>query len=501
MGAPITWRTVQGDSQAAAVSNIFEQSRVNLAGGLGALGGVLKDQEVVATRNMAALDEAAKQAYLDQLSGAKTPEQLAALQASGALDAARQGLSVQARAAVRGADEARTTALRTNLAAEQQFGIGQKDFADAPGREQVKALQAAGKFAEADALAAQLDLRVRSDLIAAGRTGARDQVLRDRTDTAYAQTLEDQAFSRPLTRAAALRGERIGVLGLADTEQAASDKTELRTLETALAGAAARNAADVSAMALKQGALAKQLGFPTNASGQADFANMNEAQIKLFDQGAKTMGVPPSTAAMSGDTEKADSYLRELGASGKFSPRVLRANENAIRGAFNSGAPAPVGNDAFNVALTAAKNQVGFDRSDANNWYAPNSPDARKSYEDLAKQIPDLVKGNSTGWDQAEDVEDVQSLIGEIGAVGIKRKDGTSVVPSANDVMRFVRASDGGLFLDSTRATNIRKKLEEWVNTPEAIKMSQDGLKSQSWRDKQRVMQILKDANNPAPKK
>ncbi len=318
-----------------------------------------------------------------------------------------------------------------------------------------------------------------------------------RNDQTYADSLVDRKnlveVVRPITNEGLIRTNN-------EQRLATADAAETRGLQNELARMQQIDDAAAKATGQSQKVLASKLGIPMDASGLPDFRSASGTQIASFDAlaGSKEWaGIPKSSTS---DTARGNARYQELSESGKYSPRVLQANEAAIRNTASSVRPGLVGNDAVAVADATARNQVAFDRIDANNWYAPNSPDARRSYEELATKIPDIVKGSSNGIDAKEDVEAVQSLIGEIGSVGIRRKDGTFVVPSANDVMRFVRSSEGGWFRDDSRAKNIKEALTEWVNSPEAIKMSQDGIKSQSYRDAQKIQQVSRDLLSP-PKK
>jgi hypothetical protein len=118
--AAITWRTLMGASPSEA-SRGFESAQRSIAGAFDQLGGLIKDREagIKAEEDRAA--EGRVQGFLDRIQGVRTPEGVAALQASGELDALRASLRPADLARVRGAEEARTTALRQGVVAENAF--------------------------------------------------------------------------------------------------------------------------------------------------------------------------------------------------------------------------------------------------------------------------------------------------------------------------------------------------------------------------------------------
>lgn len=120
MTEPITWRSIRGPSLAEA-SRPLEAAQQSITGAFDKFASMLREREAV---NQGVLDrdnEAKVQTFLDRLQGAATPEQVAALKASGELDTLRAALKPADLARVRGAEEARTTALRQGIVAENVF--------------------------------------------------------------------------------------------------------------------------------------------------------------------------------------------------------------------------------------------------------------------------------------------------------------------------------------------------------------------------------------------
>ena len=154
MAAPITWRNVDTANLAqSAVPLAYSQQSIN--GAFDAFQNILRQRQDVDNANTAAIQEVGKQNFLDALAQARTPEQMAALQQSGQLDAMRQSMGAQARNAVRGADESRLASVRQQTTQEQAFNAAQLERSQVPLKDEIASLTANGKFAEARELAQQ----------------------------------------------------------------------------------------------------------------------------------------------------------------------------------------------------------------------------------------------------------------------------------------------------------------------------------------------------------
>ena len=498
MAGPITWRSLQPSADPNLGAQLLANAQRSINNAFDPFQKIIQDQHAFGAQQAGLVREGNREAFLEALHGTRTPEELASLQASGRLDALRANLTPDNLAVVRKAEAARLTDLRQQIVAGQQFELGQIDYAQMPIKDQYGALLAQGKLAEAQALlASNPQLRGQALLQDAAAKTERALVDRSRSDLDYAQRVTERE-----------RGNRIGTIQLTNAEQAAADAAETRRLEERLAREAAKVGADRDASGQALGALAKEMGLPLTAQGRPDFAKFDSQQLSSFDDVAGIKGLPTSTTYSTGDTVKADSLFRSLAGSGEFSPRVLRANEGAVRGVFSSSLGTPVGNDAVNLALANAQNQVGFDRVDANNaFHAPGSADARNAFDSLAKEIPEIIKGMPSDWTRGfnagEDVPDLQKSLLRMATEGVKVTiDGKeeTVVPSANIVKGILRTVEGGWFSDSKRAQNLEAAVQQWMRSSAGQTMIREGLLSQKFRDQKRVEQVFRE-NLLGPKK
>lgn len=144
MATPITWQNVQGRSLAEAATPL-QYAAQNIGSAFDKLGGVYTDYQTQQQKQIDDADALRVQTFLDRLQGAASPEAIAKLKASGELDAMRAGIvNPKNMALVRGADEARLTAVRSLTEQGQKFGIGQDEFNARSVTDQAMLLAASG---------------------------------------------------------------------------------------------------------------------------------------------------------------------------------------------------------------------------------------------------------------------------------------------------------------------------------------------------------------------
>lgn len=506
MGTPITWRSVVGPSPAQALDPLLASQRT-FGSAFDAFNRVLAQREAFAAEQAAGVREGNKQAFLDALDQAKTPEDLAAPQTVEQLNALKARLTPDNLAAVRGAEAARLSGLRQQTLDTQKYNAGQTAFKEQPLLDKYGSMLAAGDHAGARKFLEDNQLSQEAPLWSALTAAERSKVKQGREDTQWDQQQTDR-----------VRSTRIADLNLKALEQQASDAAETRRFETRLAQERARITADRDAATAAQmplvDALKKAKGWndlPVVA-GKPDFNNWNSEQRAAFDTLAEKHGIPTSTSSITGDTVRANDLMKRLTSSGEFSPRLLAANEGAVRSLYAVTDTAPVGKDAITQALAAAREQAGIEGVDRNNaWHAPGSEDARNSYSKLAPAIEAMVTRRGGDWftNKRDQTEEIQKVVGEMAATGVKVKirdedtgktEEVSVVPAVNDVVRFLESSGTGWFSDDAFAQNFRQNMKEWLNSEAGQTAVKQGLKSQKYRDRQRVQQIFRESLSPSKK-
>jgi hypothetical protein len=504
---PITWRNVSGPNLAEAARPL-QLAQQGLTSGFGTLADQLKSMENVDRANWEQQKVNNTNEFLNQIYAAKGPEGFKAMQDSGQLQQLLTSFGAQIdQARAREVMDTRLGTLQDRAVKDINYKNTMLEDAQAP---EVRRIQT---LALTDPKAAKAELDKNPDLLKAFEVAklidSQGQILvdRDRAATRFGwEEKEAPVRLKGLELTNQSKGQEITLGGyrIKEAKQGWEDRVAARELEDTIARAGAEHSVQRDAQGRAQGALVAKINegiadpklrLPVDARGHADFSNMTKEQIQQFDQAARVTGVPLAATTISGDTNRADDFYARLTASGKFSPRLLKANENTIRSAFNSpvGERALVGNDAFNSRLATAQNKVYFDQLDSKSWYAPGSPNATKAYESLASEVPNLIDKTS-GFGTAEDVSYLQDLVHEMGQKGIEVAPGKFVTPSVEDMRNAIRTAGGGWFLDSTRASNARAILKKSLQDAATKQKIADAAKSEEWRNKQRVKEELSKA-------
>ena len=233
------------------------------------------------------------------------------------------------------------------------------------------------------------------------------------------------------------------------------------------------------------------MGYPVDDSGRANVDDYAPEQKAALNKEVVLAGGQPIDVVRGSDTAVADKMLARLMQSGEFSPETIMKNRDVIRGAFASNVSSgAIGNDAAAIALARAQEKVINEERAKDNWSAPGNPDARKSYDDLAKDVPTLIDKTS-GVDPDEDVASIQKLLTDLAVNGIEVKEGVFVTPSINDVRAAIRQAEGGWTHDSARADNVKSYLETLMKSPNVAKRLAEAEDLKQYQRKQAVRELL----------
>ena len=480
MASPITWQNVNGRSLAEAAAPLESASKLilggfdrlsNTADGYGKLQQTVQNQE----------EEANVQNFMERLQRARTPEEVAALQASGELDALRAVLKPASLAKVRGAEDVRIGSLMQQTTARNTFEDSMADRAADPIRQAYRVAVLNRDEATQKAIRdANPNLRGLDRLLDEERKLERTFVEQDRADR-----------MAPIQEANAIAEGKIKGLQLSGAEQAAKDAAEQRRLSAQLAREQQTYLSGKVAGEEILGSTAKRLGLPVDDSGRAKVDDYTPEQKAALNKEVILAGGQPIDVVQGSDTAVADKMLSRFMQSGEFSPETVMKNRDAIRGAFASNVSSgAIGNDAAAIALARAQEKVMMEEKAANNWSAPGNPDTRRNYEELAKDVPALIDKTS-GIDPDEDVASIQKLLTDLAVNGIEVKKGVFVTPSINDVRAAIRQAEGGWFSDSTRADTVKSYLETLMKSPNVAKRLAEAEDLKQYQRKQAVREIL----------
>lgn len=194
MGTPITWRNVEAVNPAAAAQPM-QAATGTINGAFDIFNKIIQQRQAVDAGNVQVMDEVSKQNYLDRLQQETTPEGMAALVASGELDAARQALSAAARNSVRPAAEARTASLVNTQRGTEKFGwerAGETRAVNVDTRAEATAAQAA-LLAPLTRAATTASTEVSNQQVLTGQQGIRrsEQEIRESAQRIDASKLQE----------------------------------------------------------------------------------------------------------------------------------------------------------------------------------------------------------------------------------------------------------------------------------------------------------------------
>lgn len=422
MAAPITWQNVTGPSLAQAAIPMESAAKLILDGFDRAgktLTGYNTQQQAIEDRGA----DAQVQSFLERLQRVRSPEEVAALQASGELDTLRAGLRPQDLAKVRGAEDARISSLMQQTTAKNTFDDALAKRAADPIFEQFRLAGLNGDEAtQAKLLAENPSLR-----------GWAGEVERDKA-------LERKLLEQKRADELAPLTHKNDIAAAKEVQRAQAEKESTRRLEATLADALAQRTA---AETPKLGAFPKVVGYSPAQPGVTPPAPTSVEEAEALNESILQGGTGITGPRVS-DTVVADNFVRKLRESKEFPPEFIEKNLASIRSSFDSTARGGrVGNDAASAALDRAKERVMFDEKMKNNWSAPGTADVKNSYEALAKELPSLIDKTS-GTSIEEDLPYLQEKLQELAINGIEIQPGEFVTPSINEVRAALRIAQGG---------------------------------------------------------
>lgn len=229
---PITWRNIETDTTRGA-AGLMEVARRAFNDGIGSFQGIVEDKNAVGQANWDQQRANNTNAFLDRLAQYKTPEELAAAQASGELAALRQQYGGQVDAtAIRGAEASQADVLMKRIAAQNQYGDDKINRDARPLMEQYQGLLAQGNAAGAAKFLADNRLSVDEsgalqDLQNLQKTQFSQGIQKSnlaiaQAGNARAQTLFNDNMNETLQKRAVLGGVQSSLSGSADLADAKS---------------------------------------------------------------------------------------------------------------------------------------------------------------------------------------------------------------------------------------------------------------------------------------
>ena len=468
MASPITWQNVNGRSLAEAAAPMESASKLilggfdrlsNTADGYGKLQQTIQNQE----------EEANVQNFMERLQRARTPEDVAALQDSGELDALRAVLKPASLAKVRGAEDARIGTLMQQTTAKKTFDIAQRDLAEAPMRDRIAVLTAQGKHQEAAELMATSGIRNVAPLAQADTAASRATTQFNNQQSAEARAAAAHEVSLATNK-----------LQLTKAEQEVADALVMRNLDAQLGKVGAEHQATVSKNRSLINAAAKELKLPTDSEG--NLKTLDSKQTALLDSYLKVNNLPPLASIQTADTSAAARYIEDLRASGKYTPSQLATVESKLGSVFSTVPIADIGNTAAASAKKDAM-QEALDKENRMRYGIPSTPENTAELREASRPLlANLAKTDS--W-RGESYRRQLATFLDSGGIPTGEKDSNGnqirVLPSPEQLANLIDKVDtsyGVLGLTGFYGKDVTSVLEDWAKTPEAIAGAKELLKS-----------------------
>lgn len=355
MAGPITWRNIQGLSPTEAIRPLVGAQQ-SFDGAFDALNKVIAQREALNQANYEAQQLNAQNAYRDLLATVTTPEALAQLQQSGALQRMMEQMSPQARAGVRGAAEERLTAVQNLVKQGQQYDIGQRDFREAPEVDRINKLIQTGQFAEAESELNRLDLRQEAPLY---------QALRERQRGIVKEGYEDNAETRA---------------------QNQDDRAERTTTEQILSSRQSRKQSGEKHQEWRRDRDNRNLREEL-ASAVAQAAQ-NHRQTVASLQARKSNG---EDVTIPSDTDAFNNFLNVARLTNRYPAHMLEEVRQSAGSLFDS-ARVAVGQDAAELREEAAAMDHEIAEFEKNEAAAMGSTDPLKNLDTVLKDIVSGIK-------------------------------------------------------------------------------------------------------------
>ena len=533
MSAPITWQNIQGANLAAAAvplayaGQTFDKAFDRLGGALtGYEQGQQKDLEFARLQQ--------KNAFLNVLAQAKSPEELAALEQSGALQAAQAGMDPMALASVRGAAESRNAALMglvkesnsfddalqsrqlKQLGDQHKLLIQNSDIAGAEAFVQANANVPGfvNVITESEKFGRQRDIDLFTDSqrpklqkIAAEENSfneanlpAKQSAIIDAQNTARrnnedAESLRGARNSAERSRLALEEQNRI------EAATKFVEKQDDTAITNKLFQARDKHLADIEKANVFSKVYAKQRGYAMK-DGEIEYSKLTPEQIKEMDNAAVRKGF---MAVGSGDTDAYKKWKKELVKSGQFTQAAIDRNDENIRKAFDSKiGNALVGNDASNKANKEAKADVELDKVLNTTWGAPGTPTIKDKYNSLAEDLvanPAKYLDMQSGLGVEKDISAAQGMIYKLALEGIEVEPGKFATPPMNVVLNAMRTASGHWINDSKRSRNMLEIIKSDMKKSQVLKDLAISEQAQAAYDRRLFQQKLKgDTGVAVPK-
>jgi len=462
--AVITWENVNAPSNADAMRGM-ESAQRGITLGLDRFGQMISNQEAVESARLGRVKNDNTQAFLDEVGKFRTPAELQAAQASGALDQlrARFGTEID-RTAARGAYDARNESLMAQTLAGNKF-------------DQTLRMQGITNPAE---LQAAKDSAALAPLTAANNMDvARNRSINLPAEQALVVAENSGKLERaPLNNSNALReakfkqemAPQLEALTRGETTEKGKvlKDTELsRQVDADVAEFTANHASTTGAMRDSINAFGAKYSndlVPKNKDGTIAINQMKAPLIANFNKELAKAGLPPLESTESGDTAALNTMLSSL--KSKYPAAQVARVAASLPFGLGTAPQAAIGNDLA-IQENNARMQAALDKDLENRFGTVANPG---NQGELLKVGLESINGITENANKREDFKRELAAFIDKGGIKITGKEGevSRILPSPDQLQTLINSINQGYL--SSSESEINSVLERWVENSETKK-------------------------------
>jgi len=455
--AVITWENVNAPSNADAMRGM-ESAQRGITLGLDRFGQMITNQEAVESARLGRVKNDNTQAFLDEVGKFRTPAELQAAQASGALDQmrARFGTEID-RTAARGAYDARNESLMAQTLAGNKF-------------DQTLRMQGITNPAE---LQAAKDSAALAPLTAANNMDvARNRSINLPAEQALVVAENNGKLERaPLNNSNALReakfkqemAPQLEALTRGETTEKGKvlKDTELsRQVDADVAEFTANHASTTGAMRDSINAFGAKYPselVPKNKDGTVAISQMTDVMKKGFNTELSKAGLPSLESTESGDTTAFNTMLSSL--KSKYPAAQVARVAAGLPFGLGTAPQAAIGNDLA-VQEKQARMQAALDKDLGDRFGTVANPG---NQGELLKVGLEAINGITKNSDKQEDFKRELSAFIDKGGISLKGSDGVTrrVLPSPGQLQTLINSINQEYL--SSSEFEINSVLKKWT--------------------------------------
>lgn len=456
----ITWRNVDRPALSEAMRPLLgAQQSFNAS--FDTLGQMLNRTEQVGNNNVAVGNEVAKQQYLTMLDSAKTPEELAALQKTEQFQNAFNTLNAAAQGQVRTADDARLTALRSQVTQGQDYATGQTAFAQKALRDQVAGEVAMGTATPERIKEAGLDNS--APLYAAlrqGQIGEQDRKLKQQQFGL--QVNQDTRAGAEENRKAGMYAGQLSLQAaqVTDTQNKLADSAVVRGVDALVQADSAAHQKYVAENGDVINNIATEMGLPTK-EGRLNINALTGPQKAQLNERLTTQGLPLVDDVFGADTKNMALTLQKV--REQYGPAGVARATQIAPGMYSSSPVGKIGRDADAAEYNSAKYKTDLEEKQAQYTGISSPSSINTLIKAAAPMVAEVTKERGHEGRASEYMDALTKALKENSIKIGKGDNAREILPSADALYGIIRSVKPAFW--SSASTEMEDAFKAWAES------------------------------------